>query len=149
GVWRCVSYPRYTDAGHPGPEPTITWPYMPWADVANGLYKRRDATDTDWLVEGSMLFDNRTRRARFTSNGTFVVPEGVTTGWVEGCAGGGGGGGSAGYVANNQHNGGGGGAGQSVIAASYSVTPGDSLSVVIGAGGSRGAGGAGPGHAGG
>src|SRR5690606_23312084 len=59
GVWRCVSYPRYTDADHPGDEPTVTAPYMRWADVDNGLIKRRNAADTDWVTEGSLLKDMR------------------------------------------------------------------------------------------
>lgn len=83
-------------------------------------------------------------RARYTSNGSFTVPAGVTQIWVSGCAGGGGGGGGAGAngSAATSAGGGGGGAGQSIIRVPYTVTPGQSISITIGAGGTVGAGGA-------
>lgn len=55
GVWRCVSYPRYTDAYHPGAEPTITWPFMTWADTGNMLLKRRNAANTAWVTLGPLF----------------------------------------------------------------------------------------------
>lgn len=72
----------------------------------------------------------------FTTNGTFVVPAGVTTVWVSMSGGGGGGGGSSTY-------GGGGGGGGAAAFASYplTVTPLSSHSVTIGNGGNGGAGG--------
>ncbi|MBN6210681.1 hypothetical protein JYK21_29825 [Ralstonia pickettii] len=83
-------------------------------------------------------------RARYTSNGSFTVPAGVTQIWVSGCAGGGGGGGGAGAngSAATSAGGGGGGAGQSIIRVPYTVTSGQSISITIGAGGTVGAGGA-------
>jgi hypothetical protein len=75
------------------------------------------------------------RKAIFTSNGTYTVPSGVTQIWVSGCAGGGGGGGAASGITGGN----GGSAGQSVIRTPFSVSPGDSLSITVGAGGAAGA----------
>lgn len=55
GAWKCLSYPRYTDADHPGPEPVITWPCMRWADTGNMLLKRRTAANDNWIVEGALF----------------------------------------------------------------------------------------------
>lgn len=80
---------------------------------------------------------------RFTSNGTWTCPVGVTTIYVSACAGGGGGGGggSAGSAATVAGGGGGGGAGAFVLAQPINVTPGATYNIVIGAGGAAGAGG--------
>lgn len=78
-------------------------------------------------------------QALFTSNGTFVVPPGVTTIYVSGCAGGGGGGSSLASDASSYLTGGsGGGAGQSIIDVPFTVTPGQTLAITVGAGGSGG-----------
>jgi hypothetical protein len=92
-----------------------------------------------------------TRQQRFTANGSFTVPDGVTTIWGSGCAGGGGGGaGGGGGVANVVGGGGAGGAaGQSVIEQAYSVTPGQVIPITIGALGTGAAGGVGAGANGG
>lgn len=66
----------------------------------------------------------------FTSNGTFVVPSGVTQVDVEVIAGGG-----AGGTANSSVPGGGGGAGGRARAIVSGLTPGAGISVVVGAGG--------------
>ncbi|CEM57310.1 phage tail protein [Xanthomonas campestris pv. campestris] len=91
--------------------------------------------------------DSRSGRARFEASGTFVVPAGVTAIYVSACAGGGGGGGggtraekSNGSGVYTATGGGGGGAGQSIQRVRFAVTPGVSLPIVIGAGGSAGAG---------
>lgn len=56
GVWRCVSYPRFESANYPSAaEPTITWPYMTWADTGNMLLKRRNAVGTAWVTVGPLL----------------------------------------------------------------------------------------------
>lgn len=129
--------------------PVATFPCMTWADTANQLMKRRNSDDTAWTILGALFFDNRVRKARFNANGTFVVPAGVTTVWVSGCAGGGGGGGGAGLVSGNTTIcGGGGGAGQSTIGQAITVTPGESLPVVIGGAGAGGNGGSGDNQAG-
>lgn len=67
----------------------------------------------------------------FTSNGTFIVPAGVTQISVT-CFGGGGAGGGASATSRN---GGGGGGGASVTVTNYPVTPGSSLTIVVGQGG--------------
>ncbi|MGE7959084.1 hypothetical protein ACQKQA_21315 [Pseudomonas sp. NPDC089530] len=72
---------------------------------------------------------------RFTANGSFTVPEGVTRIWLSGCAGGGGGGGCPGGSSGTSSGGGGGGAGQPVIRFPVTVTPGQVIPVVIGAAG--------------
>lgn len=79
---------------------------------------------------------------RFTANGSFTVPPGVSTIYVSGCAGGGGGGGGGGTTASvGSGCGGGGGAGQSIVRQSYTVTPGQVIEITIGGGGSPGGGG--------
>jgi hypothetical protein len=75
----------------------------------------------------------------FTSSGTWTVPQGVTKILVSGCGGGAGGGGSYYSSSTNYWGGVGGCAGQSTIKQSISVTPGHTLSITIGAGGSGGA----------
>ena len=83
--------------------------------------------------------------AYFTSTGTttWTVPQGVTSVSVLAVAGGGGGGG--GNTASTVGNGGGGGGGGVVYNSSYSVTPGQIITVAVGAGGSAGGAGGGDG----
>lgn len=77
---------------------------------------------------------------RYTASGSFVVPPGVTTVYVTGCAGGGGGGGGQTVGAATIFSGaGGGGAGESVVRLPISVVPGTSYPVTIAAGGAGGA----------
>ncbi len=73
----------------------------------------------------------------FTSSGSFTVPIGVTTIYIDACAAGGGGGGSAGNsgTANNAGGGSGGGAGQSILKQAFSVTPGQVIPITIGSAG--------------
>jgi hypothetical protein len=72
---------------------------------------------------------------------TFVVPADITTIAVTGCGGGGGGGGGGGVPTTGAavHGGGGGagGCGATVISTNISVTPGETISVTLGDGGSR------------
>lgn len=70
----------------------------------------------------------------FTSSGTFVAPAGVTKVYLSMVGGGGGGGGSA----SANEGGGGGGGGGSIINYPFTVIPGNSYTVTIGAGGSGG-----------
>jgi hypothetical protein len=80
---------------------------------------------------------------RFTTNGSFTVPDGVTEIYVSGCAGGGGSGGGGGNSTTGPKigsGGGGGGAGQFIIKEPYAVTPGETISITIGAGGVAGLG---------
>lgn len=101
------------------------------------------------LLAGAFIGGNK---SVFTANGTFVVPANVTKIWVSAVAGGGGGAGGGGTVGSSGNvgggGGGGGGAGQSTIKQPISVTPGDSLSITIGAAGVGGAGGANTGASG-
>lgn len=69
----------------------------------------------------------------FISSGTFVVPAGITSVYLSMIGGGGGGGGS-----DTSGPGGGGGAGGWVLNYLFSVTPGNSYTVTIGTGGTRG-----------
>lgn len=82
------------------------------------------------------------RLQKFTASGSFTVPAGVTTLYISGCAGGGGGGGGSSSTASSSAAtcGGSGGAGQSVQRVPVSVTPGQIIPVVIGNGGTAGAG---------
>lgn len=102
-------------------------------DVAGGTITVPNATATNEPPTLSQLFIGN-RKAVFTSNGTWTVPDFVDTIWVSGCAGGGGGGGGVSSVSGGN----GGGAGQSTIKQAISVTGGHSLSVAIGSGGANG-----------
>ena len=70
-------------------------------------------------------------KQRFTANGTFTVPAGVTTVWVSMSGGGGGGGGGGSSV------GGGGGGADAVLAESLTVTSGSAYTITVGAGGTN------------
>lgn len=97
------------------------------------------------LKAGLIANANSTARSRkLTASGSFIVPAGVTTLYVTGCAGGGGGGGGASSSTNSSTStsGGSGGAGQSVIKSPLSVTPGQVITFTIGSGGVGGNGGA-------
>lgn len=74
------------------------------------------------------------RKAAFTSGGTFTVPANITQIWASGCAGGGGGGSS--YT--DWSGGAGGGYGQWVLNQPITVTPGDTLTIALGAAGQGG-----------
>lgn len=77
--------------------------------------------------------------ARYTANGSFTVPSGVTTIYVSGCGGGGGGGGCQTVGSPNiVSGGGGGGAASFAIREARTVTPGQVLAVTIGAAGAGG-----------
>ncbi|MGB6105634.1 MAG: hypothetical protein WBF88_17465 [Pusillimonas sp.] len=77
GAWRCLSYPRYTDADHPGAEPAITWPLMTWADTGNMLLKRRNEANTAWVTLGPLL---DFYFARGNILGALSVSSGIPTG---------------------------------------------------------------------
>lgn len=98
-----------------------------------------DTSNTYWRL----AFSPPKGIARFTANGSFTVPSGVTQIWVSGCAaGGGGGGGGSNNTGNAAGSGGsGGGAGQSTIREPFTVTPGAVLAITIGSAGSGGSGG--------
>lgn len=76
--------------------------------------------------------------SRFTTSGSFTVPAGVTTLYASGCAAGGGGAGTGPTTGSNIGGGGGGGAGQSIIRQAFTVTPGQIITITIGAAGAAG-----------
>jgi hypothetical protein len=117
-----------------------TW-YTLWNDSGvTSPFVVGDATNVNEAVAMEQLLIVN-RKEVFTSNGTYIVPSFVTTIWVSGTGGGGGGGGGNSLSSSVQGAGGGGGfAGQTVIKTPISVTPGDSLTITIGAGGAGGAG---------
>lgn len=78
----------------------------------------------------------------FTASGSWVCPAGVTEITVAACGGGGGGAGGSGASDSGSGGGSGGGCGQFTLLAKFAVTPGETLNVVIGAGGSAGSAGA-------
>lgn len=77
----------------------------------------------------------------FTSNSTFTVPAGVTRLEVYGRGGAGGGGGAGGAAGGTGSGGGGGGVASYPELATLGVSPGDVLTVTVGAGGAGGVGG--------
>lgn len=38
--------------------PSVTYAYMPWADAGAGLWKMRNASNSDWIVIGSLALPN-------------------------------------------------------------------------------------------
>jgi hypothetical protein len=80
---------------------------------------------------------------KFTANGNFTVPAGVTTIYVTAVAGGGGGGGGGASIATANAvgtGGGGGGSGAPLVWEAYTVTPGAVHAITIGDGGIAGTG---------
>lgn len=103
-----------------------------------------NAASTAWVNQAI-----NSRNSRFTANGSFTVPAGITTVYLTGCAAGGGGGGGAGYSSSaGAGGGGGGGAGESAIKVPVAVTPGQTIAVGIGDGGIGGSSGSNGGNAG-
>ena len=105
-----------------------------------------EATDTQLghvKVDGwSILSDNGVLKwaknsAFFVTNGTFVVPPGVTTVYITGCGGGGGGRRNDPDLQTDSGGSGGGGAAV-VIRIPISVSPGQNISVTVGKGGAAG-----------
>jgi hypothetical protein len=108
--------------------------------TTGGALPVKAATASNQAVNLGQLFFG-SRKAIFTSSGTYTVPAGITQIWVSGAGGGGGGGGGNQFSNGAQGAGGGGGyAGSSTLKTPVSVTPGQSLTITIGAGGAAGAG---------
>ena len=114
----------------------------------------KTATDvTIWTGDGISGFLTPAAKGqdRFTADGSFTVPAGVTRLWISGVAGGGGGSGGAGQrssLGNFVYLGSGGGSGQAVFKKGVVVVPGQVIPITIGLGGAGGAGGAGGGNLG-
>jgi hypothetical protein len=85
------------------------------------------------------------QESTFTGSGTYVVPDGCTELLVDGYGGGGGGGGSEGgnTLTTSVPMGGAGGAGAKRSFVRIDVSPGDALTITVGAGGTAGTGGPG------
>lgn len=79
------------------------------------------------------------RSKQFPSSTTWVVPAGIRSLYVFGLGGGGGGGSGAGRDSTIHGGGGGGGGGACYVALWVSCTPGETATIVIGAGGTGGA----------
>jgi hypothetical protein len=111
---------------------------------------RFNAAGKLWLDYGSNLNVSPAAYTLFSSTGTFTVPAGVTELRVRliGGGGGGGGGGSATMSSSTLQAGGGGGGAGLVIDQVIAVTPGQTLTLSVGAGGTGGPGGAANDHAG-
>jgi len=110
-------------------------------DVAGGghwIELQYDLTLDKWVLLNPSSGITTKGVERFTSNGSFTVPAGVSTIYVSGCAGGGGGGGSMNATSSVSGGSGGGGAGASTVRQAFSVTPGQSISITIGGAGSGG-----------
>jgi len=100
---------------------------------------------TVWTSDGLSGYLTPTTKGvnRFTADGSFTVPVGVSTIWISGVAGGGGGGGGGSNNAATSigQSGGGGGAGQAAFKKIQPVTQGEVIAITIGLGGAGGAGG--------
>lgn len=95
-------------------------------NVTEGQFKSGLNQLVDYISE-NVGSGSTTGKNIFTTSGTFTVPAGVTQIYVSGC--GGGGGGSSVYGC-------GGGGGASIYRRPITVTPGQSISYVVGSGGS-------------
>lgn len=115
-------------------------------ECAGGAQQIAPATASQHAVQLGQLASgtvNVGNRAQFASSSSFTVPANVTTIWYSGCAGGGGGGGSGGISGvtaswSSTSGGGGGQPGQFVRRVPITVTPGQTLTISIGAAGTPG-----------
>ncbi|MDN7760111.1 hypothetical protein [Burkholderia multivorans] len=113
-------------------------------ECIGGAQQVAPATQSQHAVQVAQLFGGLKGIARWTGAGTYswTVPANVTTVYASGAApGGGGGAGGSGTVASSPAiagGGGGGGAGQSIIRQAYTVVPGSTVTITIGAPGSGG-----------
>lgn len=114
------------------------------AEQVGNATQSHQAVSLGQLAAGTTNIGNL---AQFTTSGSFTVPANVTTLWCSGCGGGGGGGGSGSIIGVTSYastSGGGGGAqGQWARKVPITVTPGQVLTIAIGAGGAHGIGGSG------
>ncbi|HEX8648193.1 MAG TPA: hypothetical protein VF715_14965 [Thermoleophilaceae bacterium] len=138
-----------TGVNHGSPSSSFT-PYLIQHDAATASPNYRNIraslqSTTNRVTNRTAAIDNR--YAQFTANGTIVIPDGVTRVRCR-AGGGGGGGGGGGSAASTQLQAGGGGAGGTIAEAQIAVTPGETLTINIGAGGAGGSGGAAGGSAG-
>ena len=88
------------------------------------------------LGSGDISVGGGATQARFTSNGSFTVPAGITTIYVTAVAGGGGGGGTSNDTVQYYRGGGAGGGAGGCANYPLSVSPGQVIAITIGGGGS-------------
>lgn len=110
-------------------------PYWNTGEILFNTSRAGQTVKVSYRKSGTLLDVARVglHRQMFTSNGIFVVPKAVSQVWLTLCGGGGGGG--RGHAASGGS--GGGGAGCAINTA-VAVTPGSSIAVTVGAGGSGG-----------
>jgi len=97
------------------------------ANITAGLLTDIEYDGTDYVVLAPL--DLPHGKTRYTSNGTWTAPAGVTTIWLSGTGGGGGGGTPSSGAA------GGGGGAECDVAVELTVVPGTAYAVTIGSGG--------------
>ncbi len=101
-------------------------------------------SELDSLINDVIKPNLLTKSVKFTENGTFTVPDGITTIVVTAAAGGGGGGGGSTsdstVSTNGAISGSGGGGGDYCVNKVINVTPGETINIVIGKGGKGGTG---------
>jgi hypothetical protein len=111
---------------------------------AGGITTTQIASNTIALSNLNSSVYPKLKMVQFTSSGNWTVPANVTEIMLAGCGGGGGGGGGGGNSSSGAPNGSGGagGGGSSRIVVPYfTVTPGSTANITIGAGGTAGTGG--------
>jgi len=104
----------------------------------NFVLRAVDAASNTSSRAFSITVNNQPVSTSFTSSGTFSVPSGVTSIDVLVVAGGGGGGGGRSASPAGTYYGGGGGGGGLIFFPAYPVTPGGTIAVTVGCGGSSG-----------
>ena len=116
---------------------TIMWDGTKWTNV-----QIKTINNNGILGTGNINIQGLPQNSKvFSTSGTFTVPDGVSIIIFNGCNGGGGGGGGGVAGATNRYGGAGGGGGSCYFNSSPSflnVTPGQVLTILIGAGGAGG-----------
>lgn len=135
-------YPASANGGSPVTYPinaVVRFNNKLWYSTTAGNTTTPGAANANW--NEFVLNSTNSRFLKIETNASFLVPAGVTRIFVSGTGGGGGGGGGAGYATRGAGAGGGGGAGVSAIKVPLDVTPGETISIVIGGAGAAGVGG--------
>ena len=114
----------------------------PTAPTPTGTYSGNAIATMDSLTKATNNLLPKNSQT-FTSSGTFTVPTGITSIMVVGSHAGAGGGGGGGAVSGNGGDGGGGASSVYAYAKILKVTPAQTISITLGAGGAGGGGGAG------
>ena len=111
-------------------------------DATPGFYYNRGTpTSPSWVRIGEEKPGASNKRTFFTSSGSFTVPANITRIYFEACSAGGGSGGR--YYNGADYKWGGGGGGGGLVKGYIDVTPGQTINVAIGNGGTNGTSGSG------